>query len=450
MTDSDAAVEDILKAAGMAGDGDGDAEPAPNLPEAFWVERPVFGLIRQAAHSRILSADAFLHAVLVRVAACTPYTVELPPIVGAPAPLNWFAALVGPSGAGKSAVMRTSGEAIPTPLGLDLADLPLGTGEGIAEHYMGTVEVDGKQERQQIRFHALIRADEGEALTRLAERQGATLGETLRRGWTGDLLGQANASAENRRIIPAGRYRLGMMIGLQPNLAGWLLGDAAGGTPQRFVWAAASDPSVTATPPQWPEGLKWAPPDDDQLGAIRTSEGRHHFKVDEEIKAEIIGARVACVQRGEETNSLDGHAQLAKLKLGALVALLDKRVSITPADWQLAGTLWDTSCAVRTWVRQICADDEDEAEAHRVAKHARRERAGAAARNGAMAQVVRVARLLATHVHADGAVRPADLRHRLASRDRDLFEDALTHAQAQEWITESEEGWAAGPQKPSK
>ena len=54
--------------------------------------------------------------------------------------------------------------------------------------------------------------------------------------------------------------RFGLSVGIQPDRAGWLLDEADGGTPQRFLWLPVTDKNITATPPFEPAPWPWAAP----------------------------------------------------------------------------------------------------------------------------------------------------------------------------------------------
>jgi hypothetical protein len=449
-------------------DHDEDEEPAPaatlsaatNLPAPFWESRPILGHIRQAAHSRNRSGDAVLCAVLARVAAYLPHTLQLPPIVGGPGSLNWYGIPIGGSGTGKSSAIRIGAELVPCPQGLDVADdRPLGSGEGVAEAYMGSVDEteDGRtvKVRKQVRYNALIRCDEGEALTELLSRKGSTLLETLRRGWTGDTLGQANAAIERTRVIPDGQYRLGLVIAFQPEKAGELLGDDAGGTPQRFCWFSSVDPSVPDESPEWPGPLPWRPPTRFELRGTEIQDrgyARHRMTVADTIARRIRAADLAQV-RGEAqvADPLDTHASFHRLKLAALFAILDDRLDVTEDDWKLADIVWETSRAVRTSVKAAVAAEAERDELVRVRKHARREQAAEVARKGAGDAVERLARRLARYVHGrpgDGFTRGA-LGRRLKGSERDLIDHALAAAVEFGWLGEADGEYVAGESRPA-
>ena len=92
-----------------------------------------------------------------------------------------------------------------------------------------------RQVKRQTRHNAYIYVDEGLILGVLKSR-GSLLLPTLRSTFTDGPLGQANASTERKRIVPAGKYIYGTVIGMQTEYADMLLDDTEviAGTPQRL------------------------------------------------------------------------------------------------------------------------------------------------------------------------------------------------------------------------
>jgi hypothetical protein len=221
----------------------------PTIPDEFWKARDVYGQIRQAAHARMVSGDAVLHTALARISAMREPTLYIANGFGKSS-ANYFAAPVGPSGTGKSVAANTLDELLPLPVYLAGPDafadgVPIGTGEGIVEAYMGMEpDEEGKVRRAQVRRNAFMFVDEGETFTKLCERTGSVLATTIRSGWVGQTIGQQNASNDRTRILRKGAYSLGMAIGFQPETALPLILDTATGTAQRFAWASAVDPAV--------------------------------------------------------------------------------------------------------------------------------------------------------------------------------------------------------------
>ena len=153
--------------------------------------------------------------------------------------------VVGYTGDGKSTGVAVADELVLVPRRvIDFEGTqPIGSGEGIAEAYMGweTITVKdargrprSKTVRRQVRNRVLIYVDEGETLLRLQERTGSTSGSVLRLAYMAALIGQRNARQETTRIVHGHTYSLGLIIGIQPHLAAKILADPDAGTPQRF------------------------------------------------------------------------------------------------------------------------------------------------------------------------------------------------------------------------
>jgi len=458
-------------------------QPAPTagltLPEEFWAARPVLAHVRRAAYARAVSGDVLLYSLLARLASLWPHTVQLHTGIGTGASANLYAAVVGPSGSGKSSGVGVARDLLPVPhwlAGADYAeDWPLGTGEGIAESYMGQkrVPVDDKSTdvktglpkmhsvRTQVRHNALLHADEGEVLTRMLERAGATIGETLRRGWVGGTIGQSNGRAETTRIVKAGKYSLGLVIGFQAETAQPLLADVAAGTPQRFLWCWALDASTPDQPPEHPGPLTtvWRPPTPDPgwiIGDPFSDVDQTPVSFAPEIVDEL-GREHRARLRGEEgaqLAELDAHRPLMLAKVAALLAQLDGRRQVDAGDWKLARVVWDTSCAVRDHVVELGRRAAGKARAADVGRHVERESAAESARLDVHqghydARVARVARRVAQLVVAGKDVARREMRNKVAARDRDAFDEALDMAVANGWITRDEAHLIPGPVAPS-
>jgi hypothetical protein len=441
----------------------GQRPAGATLPDEFWNARDAFGHIRRAAHARQCSAPYLMLATLSRVAAVIPHTLELPPTIGAPRPLCLFTAGIGPSGVGKTSAADVASEPIRIDNPLVADQLPLGSGEGLAEVLFDWVweddeNGDKRKVKRQTRYGAFMYVDEGQMLADLGKgRKGATLLPTVRTIWTGGTIGNTNASQENRRIVPSGQYTFGIIIGLQPHLAGALLDDADAGTPQRFCWAYATDPGIPDVEPDWPGPLKWEPPSAGELEHIKVQGAyiRHRLPVHPDIVAEIREAGRARARGEVIPDPLDAHGFLARYKVGGLLATLDGHVpaGITPEDWYYAGLLKGYSDAVRHDVVahvQRTAAEREAATTERLTN--RRLHSDAAAE---MRRAIDCARRIAAKVHEREWLR-RDLFNDLR-RWRDVFNEGLEHAIAEGWVVEHvEAGQGAdkrilrpGPKRPS-
>jgi len=325
----------------------GPTKPATNLPAAFWESRVSLSRIRQAAHARHRSADAVLGVCLARLAAMIePARIDTG--VGSRACLNFFSALVGAPGVGKSDAHSIACELYPAPAQSEewFADnQPLGTGEGLAEAFMGTVTVDDPsprgnskktvQVRKQVRHNAFFFVDEGEKITKMLDRVGATIGEALRSAWKGVTLGQRNGSVDRTRHVI--NYALGLAVGFQPTTVRPLLEDVTSGTPQRFVFFSATDPSIPKEPVSWPPYVAWW---------SQYLEDKN-WTVAESVLEEIRATDYMVATSEIVLESFDAHAMLTKVKLAGLLAVLEQRKNINEEDWVLADVIWCTSQAVR-------------------------------------------------------------------------------------------------------
>jgi hypothetical protein len=379
------------------------------------------------------------HTVLSRLSATVSHELRIPPIVGSPKPLSYFVAVVAGSGGGKSTANDIAVELAPAPERV-LDQIPPGSGEGLAELLFDMVDETDDAGRttkvkRQVRHAAIVYIDEGQVLAELASRKGATLLPAFRTIWTGGPLGQANANRERFRVVPGGSYVFGISIGFQLEMAGQLLADHIAGTPQRFGWASAVDPHIEPCP--WPGPLKWEPVNRHTAGQPLT------FAPDitDEVRADDL-ART----RGQiTTDPLDSHTNLYRLKVAALLALLDDRRHVTPDDWHLATIVRDTSNAVRTMVANTVAAAEtrkEQATSGRLAA-----RAAHADETVHHRRVVDTARKIAAKVWERDEPWPVSEMRRRVRRPAEVFADAIDHAIAQGWIVETREPSHTGSDK---
>jgi hypothetical protein len=429
---------------------------APNLPAAFWNARLSLRTIRQAAYSRGRSADAVLGALLTRVAAGVPHLLRIPPIVGTAVPLCLFDIVVGPPGSGKSSAYGVAVELHPLdppsvddPSKIRVADrLPIGSGEGLVEVLFDTrsekddVTTKTKEVKYQALYNAAFYVDEGSVLSALGNRAGSVLLPTLRTIFTGGPLGQTNASKERRRIVPAGHYAIGVCVAFQAESAGAFLEDEAAGTPQRFLWFSAIDPSIPNDAPLWPGAalpLKLA----DFFGM--RDRGPRDMVVADSIRSEVRAADGAR-NRGEVVaESLQAHADLIRLKVAALLAILDGRLEVNDEDWQLATQIKATSDGVLAHVQEQVRQAAVRKESQTSQRLARRQVVAVSAVD--QHRTVECAERIHKKVKDRPGVTVSAVRRGLTPRLRDAFQDGLDHAVAQKWVIEKAEAGQGGDKR---
>jgi len=322
--------------------------------------------------------------------------------------------------------------------------VPIGSGEGLVEilHEVVDEEVDGKavKVKRQTMYRALVSVDEGSALGELGGRKGSTLLSTLRSAWTDAPIGNANASAERRRIIPGGQATYGVLVGLQPAKAGPLLDDVDAGTPQRCLWVAADHPHPPDTIPTWPS-WSWSPPSAGDLDRLPLTGGMYRYRavvVDDAVVAEVVEHRRAVQARRVQVDPWRAHDHLLRLKVGTLLAILGGRLEVSADDWTLAGTIIDTSAEVRGYCVDAVAQVAGERE--RVTRGNLVGRDQAIEDNRRTVALERAADTIARKVRRLGTATRRDAQQAMSSTHRALvsIDEVLDHAVGLGLIDEAE------------
>lgn len=334
----------------MSEDGGGPSS-GMNLPDEFWESRPVFSKLRQAAWARMMTPEAALGSLIARFSASIPPTIQIPAIVGSTSTFDMIVCIVGQSSGGKSTSNSFAEDVYPaTHLG-DKARLgvSLGSGEGIAQAFIGydkeAKEYSYKYGKTQA-LHLVV--DEGTALVEQQSRKGTTIVQTMCSAWSGQALGQLNATAELSRTVPAKKRRVSVTLNIQTKNA-WRLFDDASigiGLPGRmlFFWAHGKYPDPL---PEWPADLHIPQPTG--WGLLAPTMMEYHPEIEEAVRIE----RRAVGEGGLVLDDLDGHRMLLRLKLSGILALLDDRRSVTLEDWHLAGLILQAHIAVRNHIRSV-------------------------------------------------------------------------------------------------
>jgi len=444
LTDSDAlAVPDDLPADfGRIREGENTDGRSTCLPEEFWTAHPALDHIRQFAHYGVNSADAVLGAGLARLSAHLDPCVRIDTGVKRPLPLNTFAGIVGSAGTGKSSAFHASADLLdfdfgdPMDTGLiapaheQPPELSVGSGPGVAEAFMGTVPDPGDptmktKVRRQVRHKVLFQSDEGAGLVSgiLDNKRGQDIGPTLRAAWTGAVLGQANASAERTRQVRD--YSVGLCVGFQLEALAAMSTEEQleYGTPQRFIYFSATDPSIPDDAPEDP-------------GPLTVTLPHGPLQYDAELRARARKEALARARGGHEDRA-EGDLMLAHRPAlvarcaALLVVLCDPgRAEIHTADVELAEMLLDTSArlhgAAMAWRREREAAERERQMQGRI----REQVATAVALDGRADDLARLGdRILAYVDDAGGTVewggRTGLRKTKFNSGDRPLADSAL-------------------------
>jgi hypothetical protein len=404
------------------------------VSEEFWQARPELTTIRKVARERRVGPWALLGAVLAHVAADTGPHVVLPPLIGGEASLNLLVGLVGPSGGGKDAALSVAEElVVPEFATRCIPTVELATGQGVAAAYV-TMNKDTGGIQVQYRDAALFTASEIDNVAAHAAMGGSNLMPILRRAYTGSRLDEGYADKAKRRPVKAHRYRFALVAGIQPARSRVLLGDADGGTPQRWLWLPTNDPDAVDAEPEpfglfLASGCLWKPrPEFEPVGEVEIppaieKKSKIVLEVCETVRADVDAARVKrlaaeLTTRGEEL--LAGHKLLSREKVAALLGILSRSdAKVDEEDWSLAGEVMSVSDATRKACEGALA--ESARRENRARGKADAEREGA--RQDGMVQ--RVARILLRKLRGGEWVRGSDLRRGLTSASRGYLEPAV-------------------------
>ena len=399
-------------------------EPAPPTPHGsvslcvehlengFW-ERESLAAVYTAALARMCSPWAVLAHCAARALTVVRPTVTLPPLIGGPGSLNWFGAVAAPSGGGKGSASALARFLVPN----SIVCRNLGSGEGMIGAY-SCVGDDGKPKGT---YEAMMFvADEIDTMSALGARTGSTTMSVLRAAFSGETLGHSYVSRDKNVHLPAGAYRMTMVVSVQPQRAAALIDGHHGGTPQRFQWFPGIDRRITADPAQWtaqplnlPAAATW------EIGIP------WEISIPDAARKLILTER-AKAMRGE-ADELDGHALFVREKFAYALAVLDGRAEMNDEDWQLSGVAAAVSAHVRDTVAQLLSESQRRDAAETGALHGVSQEAAdterAAARDERIGRVAR--RVLAKLAESRGRMKHRDLISAIAYRDRPVLHLAL-------------------------
>jgi hypothetical protein len=300
--------------AGGSRPDDRPRSPLEEIEQGFWESRDSLQAIYTCALARMSPPWAVLAYAAARALTQVRPCVTLPGLIGGPGSLNWFAALVADSSGGKTTSLAAAEHLVPG----DLEELNLGSGEGIVKAFDG-VE-DGRES-------VMFLVDEIDNLFALRERSASTTLPVLRSAFSGATLGFANAAKDKRRHVRKHTYRMTLVMGAQPEKAGWLLADAGGGTPQRFMWFPAKDARIRRDRPWDVSPLELPSPGEWQYPrVVSLPREAEDLIIDEQVRR----------QQGA-VGALDGHALFCREKFAYALTVLDGRVEMSSEDWELSG-----------------------------------------------------------------------------------------------------------------
>lgn len=335
------------------------------LPVDFYERRVWLKELRRIAHERMASADAVLGSYLAIVASQIPPGLRLDTSIGSPLTASLYVIMVGPSGRGK-----TKGTSVAKKLYREqIVSEVLATGEGLVEAFWGNAKVQDPvtmhftTERAQIHTNKLFVLDEGQGLLQMEKRNGNMTGVILRSAWSGSDAGQSNATQDRKRKLEAGTYNLGLIMGMQNEIAGELLADPSLGTPQRFLWFSVIDPTMKLTDvdrpfddvlshPIHPNHVRLASPN--FIGGSATLDlAPMPMTLDASIRMKLREQDYLKSTGQINVDEQDSQKPAALGKLAMIFAYLDGHDHVSEDEWDMATTVYETSALVREQLLEI-------------------------------------------------------------------------------------------------
>lgn len=349
--------------------------PRRKPEDVFWSSRSYLAHLRLLADCKGQSPWPMLGWTIVRTLHTVPYNVAYKSGIGEQA-LNSLVGISGPTGAGKTISYRVvenhllfpdnaPGRVIPpTWAGL----IPPGSGESMPDYYVMAapreheLDEDGQPASTELlldRFSdslvwkhpnhaAVFFFDEVGMLEGRSNRQGSTLVDYMKEGWSGSEFGRTLASGKGV-VIPSNSYRFACVINTQPKRAGVLFSEEAiaGGLQGRFLWFdVTSDVNrelVTADrvePIQIPQ-ISWLGVENIQaLDEMNRAHWQHHWDALDGLVTES-----------------ESHILLTRAKVAVALAVLDGRVELNEEDWQLSEVVIQHTLETRQSIDEALADE---------------------------------------------------------------------------------------------
>jgi hypothetical protein len=344
--------------------------PRRKPEDAFWRARPVLAQMRSIANSKGQSPWPVLGWAIVRALHTVPYKVCYQSIIGRQA-LNSLVGISGPTGAGKTISQRLLEDHFVFPdndpsrpyskswEGL----IPPGSGESMPDRYVefdpltedeesGEIPAKDRLSNTLVWRHpnhaAVFFFDEVGMLASRSSRQGSTLVDYMKEGWSGSEFGRTLASGKGV-ILPRESYRFACVINTQPKRAGILFSEeaVAGGLQGRFLWfdvtADINRDLISREPVEkFPiPAIDWAGVDSIQaLDVMDNAHIQHHWDALDGLISET-----------------ESHILLTQAKVAVALAVLDGRAELNQEDWDLSQLVIDHTVKTRTVIEQALVEE---------------------------------------------------------------------------------------------
>lgn len=380
--------------------------------------------VRDYARANRRPPIAFLVACALYAITATPGRVQLDAGVGPGAP-NMFVVLMARPGGGKDQLINAASDAVRVFAADDQLGVPMrpkthtvGSGEGVLTSLQP--EQDGQPGPS-----VLFTVTEVGLMGALAERQGSTLRPHLLNIYSGGALALNNR--KEKLWVEPNSYRAGMVLGAQPDKAGFIVSGQDDGFKHRFVFVEVLDPLRDT-------GRDYQPVDLHPVVVPSSVMNGTPMGVAPSVRQRVLRERDETLMYGPPVDG-GGHRMFTTLKLAMGLALLRSGERIEEEDYQRAEALMVFSDAIARGCeahleRQQVEEAATRLERKDAAEEAMLERAKPRAR----------ARVLEAVQQADGAPVPSSpIRQGLRGDKRPAFDAVLGELAALDAVHQIEE-----------
>lgn len=349
------------------------------LPDSFWKLSKILTEIRNLCRERQATADVVLHCLLAKLSSLLPANLWIG-YGGETLPTNYFTCVISPTGDGKSYALTITDKLAPSDEWLSVhlyADnFSPSSGQGIVDKFLidRTKKVPDPDDpskmmkitiKERLLDNMMVVFPEGSTFGKM-RGSSSILDEVLRSAFSGEKIGQHGATKGLSRQIEKNSYKMGVVLLIQPKLAGFVFDDMAGGLPGRFTWSISRELSCpeserAATLERAKELAKSDTPitpldlSATHLAIATAKEyhnGDQHGKIIQ-IEPEIIDRIVEYRDKRRfgdiQESDVDGQKLMLTLRIGCLIALLHGRNVITKEDMKMTNIIWKTSCNARNY-----------------------------------------------------------------------------------------------------
>jgi hypothetical protein len=253
----------------------------------------------------------------------------------------------------------------------------------------------------------------------------------------GEAIGQMLADPTKSRMIEPHKVRVSAELKIQTT-HGWKLFReeyADTGLSQRMVCFHSLDSSIHE---RFEAGIAlpaWPGPLDLPIHFILTGGTPRIMDLAPEITSHLAHSAAAGHNPAWAGDPLDTHADLSRLKVAGLLALMDDRFAISIEDWNIAENVLTTHRHVRSMLAATRSEKEKAIHVTRVTAEIEREVGVEEAKHKAILRST----MLAIEARLQGG---KDIYKRsLSKQQREVYEEAMGLLEAQGLVVDTPDGW---------